>query len=133
MSNIGLWAQKNLLDWALLGATPTRPSSVWVGLSLGAPASNAFSEVASGSGYARQSGQFAAAATPASSGSASNSSAATFGPFSSSAVVSGIFVSDTSALASGNNIFFGNLATTRTPLAGDSLILAAGSLGITLN
>lgn len=133
MSNIGVWSQKNMLDWVLLGATPTRPAGIWLGLSLGAPASNAFSEVGSASGYARQSGIFGAAATPAGSGSASNNSAATFGPFSSSAVVSGLFVADSSVLAVGNNLFFGNLATIRTPLPGDSLILAPGSLSITLN
>jgi hypothetical protein len=133
MSNIGLWSQKNLLDWSLLGAVPTRPSSIWVGLSLGAPASNAFSEVGSASGYARQVGSFGAAGTPAGSGSASNNSAATFGPFSSSNVISGLFITDNSALGSGNNLFFGNVATPRTPLAGDQLILPVGSLVITLN
>lgn len=133
MSNIGVWSQKNLLDWALLGATPVRPSNVYVGLSLGVPASNAFSEVGSGSGYARQAGGFAPAATPPGSGSASNSAAATFGPFSSSAVVQGIFVTDGAVLGAGNNMFFGNLATPRTPLPGDTLTLATGSLSITLN
>ena len=133
MSNIGVWAQKNLLDWMLLGATPTRPTGLWIGLSIGAPASNAFSEVGSGSGYARQVGSFGAASTPVGSGSASNASAATYGPFSSSAVISGLFLADGSVLGSGNNCWFGNLATIRTPLTGDQLILPAGSLSITLN
>jgi hypothetical protein len=132
MANIGLWSQKNMLDFVLKGAAPSAPPGVFIGLSLGTPLSNASSEVGTGSGYVRQSGVFGAAATPASSGSASNNSAATFGPFSSSAVISGLFLADSVSSNAGNMLWFGNLATVRTPLAGDSLILAIGALGITL-
>jgi hypothetical protein len=132
MANIGQWSQKNMLDWVLLGATPTRPSGLWIGLSLGAPTSVSFSEVGAGSGYTRQVGSFGAAATPVGLGSATNNSTAAFGPFSSSAVISGLFLSDTSAIASGNNLWFGNLSAVRTPQPGDSLILAQSALVITL-
>jgi hypothetical protein len=133
MANIGLWSQKNMLDFVLKGASPSAPPGVWVALMLSAPASNVVtSEVAAGSGYTRQSATFGAAATPAGSGSASNANNATFGPFSSSCVISGLVVTDTSVISSGNNLWFGNLSVVRTPLAGDSLVLNAGALAITL-
>ena len=133
MAGIGLWAQKGMLDWILVnGATPTRPAGIFCGLALGAPASTSSSEVATASGYVRQSAIFGAAATPAGSGSASNSSAMTFGPFSSSAGITGLFLSDTVSSGAGNMLWFGNLTTARTPLPGDSLVIAAGALQITL-
>jgi hypothetical protein len=133
MANIGLWAQKNMLDWVLKGAAPASPPAAYIGLSLGPPASNASSEVAGGSGYTRQSPGFAPASTPAGSGSTYNSAAATFGPFSTSAVISGLFIADTISSAAGNMLWYGNLATPRTPLAGDSLVLATSALIITLS
>jgi hypothetical protein len=133
MANIAAYMQAGMLNWCLLGATPTRPAAVYCGLSLTAPTSVAPNEVASASGYTRQSAGFAAAATPAGSGSASNSAAMTFGPFSSSAVMSGLFLIDNNtASLSTNMLWFGTLATVRTPLAGDSIIIAAGALSITL-
>ena len=133
MANIAQPMQKSMLDWALLGATPTRPGATFVGLATGTPTSIASSEVATGSGYLRQSASFGAAATPASSGSVSNQNPMTFGPFSSSQVLSGLFVADTVSSGAGTLLFYGNLATVRTPLVGDSLVIAAGALSITLN
>lgn len=132
MANIAQPMMKSLLDWCLLGATPTRPGNVFVGLSLGAPSSISSSEVATGSGYTRQSATMGAAATPAGSGSASNNAAMTFGPFSSSAVISGLFLSDTVSSNAGTMLWYGNLATVRTPLIGDSLVIGVGALSITL-
>lgn len=132
MANISQAMQKSLLDWCLNGATPTRPGGCFAGLALGAPTSVASSEVATGSGYARQSATMGAAATPAGSGSASNQNAMTFGPFSSSCVISGLFLADTVSSGAGTMLWFGNLATVRTPLVGDSLVVAAGALSITL-
>lgn len=133
MANISQYMQKAMLDWSLLGATPTRPSAIFVGLAMGAPSSVSGSEVATGSGYTRQTCGFGAAATPTSSGSASNTNAMTFGPFSSSQAISGLFLIDNStASLSTNQLYYGNLATARTPLTGDSLVIAAGALSITL-
>jgi hypothetical protein len=132
MAGIGLWAQKAMLDFTLKGASPTAPPGVYCGLSLTAPSSVASNEVATGSGYVRQSAIFGAAATPASSGSASNNSAMTFGPFSSSAAITGLFLADTVSSNTGNMLWFGNLTTPRTPLTGDSLVIAVGALQITL-
>jgi hypothetical protein len=132
MANIGLYAEKNMLDWSLKVSQPATPANVYVGLSLAAPSSAASSEVGVGSGYTRQSMVFAGAATPAGSASASNSTAVTFGTFSTSAVISGIFLADTVSSAAGSMLWFGNVATLRTPLAGDTVSLPAGFLTITL-
>jgi len=133
MAGIGLWAQKNMLDWVLVnGATPTRPPGIFCGLAIGAPASTSSSEVATASGYTRQTAIFGAAGTPAGSGSASNATAMTFGPFSSSQAITGLFLADTVSSGAGNMLWFGNLTTARTPLPGDSLVIAAGALQITL-
>ena len=134
MANLMNAMQKSLLDWMLLGASPARPAGCFCGLSLSAPTSAASNEVATGSGYARQTGSFAAAITASGNvGSASNQAAMTFGPFSSSAVINGLFLADTVSSAAGTGIMFGNLSVVRTPLAGDSLVLAIGALSVTIS
>ena len=133
MANIGLGANHSMLDWSLKTSSIATPANMFVGLSLGAPTTVSFSEVAAGSGYARQSMVFAAALTPAGSASASNSTACTFGTFSSSAVVSGMFLADSVSIAAGSMLWYGALNTIRTPLPGDTMVLAAGGLAITLS
>jgi hypothetical protein len=136
MANIGLWAQKNMLDWVLLGAVPTRPPGTYVGLSLGAPTYQSMSEVAAGSGYSRigaASNWFTPATTGGGVGTSWNATAATFGPFSSSGAISGLTVVDNATSAAPNILWYGNLATPRTPLTGDSLVLASSALVITLS
>jgi hypothetical protein len=124
---------KSILDWMLLGATPTRPGAVFCGLSLTPPTSTASNEVGTGSGYVRQSASFAPAVTTAGNvGSASNLSAMTYGPFSSSAVISGLFLADTISSGAGTGLLFGNLSTVRSALPGDSLALAVGALSVTI-
>jgi hypothetical protein len=131
MANIGAFGAKQMLDWVLGGAAATQPSSRLAALSLGTPSSVSGSEVGSLSGYARQSTLFGAAASPA--GSASNTAAMTFGPFSSSAAIQGLLVYDTISLNSGNIWWYGTLLTARTVLPGDTLVVAAGALLITLS
>lgn len=136
MANIGLWAQKNMLDWVLLGAAPTKPGGTYVGLSLGAPTYQSMSEVGAGSGYSRIGAAttwFTPATTAGGVGTTWNATAATFGPFSSSGVISGLFVVDHSASAAPNMLWYGNLALPRTPQQGDSLVLAVNALVITLS
>ena len=133
MANISAAMQKSMLDWSLGVVTaPTRPPGCFAGLSLTAPSSIASNEVAIGSGYVRQSATMAPAVTAGGSGAATNSNAMTFGPFSSSAVINGMFVADTVSSGAGTMMWFGTLATVRTPLVGDSLVLGAGALTITL-
>jgi hypothetical protein len=56
----------------------------------------------------------------------------TFGPGLTAATFSGLQLWDTSAATSGNMVFYGTLATPRTLGVGDSLVIAAGALVITL-
>ena len=131
MANIGAFGAQAQLDWVLGGATPTRPSSRLAALSLGTPSSVSGSEVGSNSGYIRQTALFGPAASPA--GSASNTAAMTFGPFSSSNAIQGLLIYDTISINSGNIWWYGTLLTARTVLPGDTLVVNAGALLITLS
>lgn len=130
MANIAAYLEKAYLDWAFGGAAVTQPASRLAALSLGTPTSISASEVGSASGYARQSALFGAAASPA--GSASNTAAMTFGPFSSSAAIQGLVLYDTISINSGNMLWYGTLLTARTVLTGDTLVVGAGSLLVTI-
>ena len=136
MANIASYLQKAMLDWVLGGAAVTQPGSRLAALTLGMPTNtNAgpanTAEVLPASGYLRQTSLFGAAASPA--GSASNTAAMTFGPFSSSAAIQGLVIYDTSAFTAGNMLWYGTLLTARTVLPGDTLVVAAGALLITLS
>jgi hypothetical protein len=140
MANIGQVAQGRMLDW-ILGApatAPTRPSVYAVGLSLGSPTSTSASEVTLGSSnYTRQTlgaTAFPPSSTVASSAFVSNSNAASFTNLSAATAFSGIQIWD-SVLSnnSGNMLFYGLLATARTTIAGDALVLAAGALTVSLS
>jgi hypothetical protein len=120
-----------MLDWVLGGAAATQPGSRLAALSLGTPSSVSGSEVGSNSGYARQTALFGGAASPA--GSASNTAAMTFGPFSSSNAIQGLLIYDTISINSGNIWWYGTLLTARTVLPGDTLVVAAGALIATLS
>jgi hypothetical protein len=130
MGDTGAFGAKQMLDWVLGGATPTQPASRLAALSLGTPTSVSGSEVGANSGYARQTTLFGAAASPA--GSASNTAAMTFGPFSSSAAIQGVVIYDTPALGAGNIWFGGTLLTARTVLPGDTIVVTPGSLIVVL-
>lgn len=130
MAAIGAYAEKVILDWTLTPTSSSRAGGCFVALATAAPTSLASSEVATGSGYAAQTCGFAAAASPA--GSASNTVAMTFGPFSSAQSISGVVVKDTLSSGAGNNLYYGLLATARTVGPGDSLVIASGALTITL-
>jgi hypothetical protein len=131
MANIAAYAQKAMLDWTLGGAAATQPASRFLALGLGSPTSVSASEIGTGSGYARQTAVFGAAASPA--GSATNNAGVTFGPFSSAQSISGLILFDTNlSLNSGNMIWYGTLTTARTVAPGDQLVIASGSLLITL-
>ena len=131
MANISCYAEKAMLDWVLGGAAVTQPGTHFVGLATVVPSSTAGSEIAAGTGYTRQAASFSAAQSPA--GSAVNQLAMTFGPFSGALTLSGITVWDTQLGAnSGNLLWYGTLASARALGAGDSFVVPAGSLLITL-
>jgi hypothetical protein len=132
MANIGAHAAKQMLDWVLGGAAATQPASRLAALTFGVPTSvSALGEIQINSGYTRATVTFGAAASPA--GSASNIASFTFGPFSSSQSILGMLIYDTPAINSGSIWWYGTLLTARTPLAGDTLVVATGALIITLS
>jgi len=131
MANIGMYLAKGMLDWVLQGATPARPNALWAGLAAGTPTSVSGSEIGTLTGYSRLTALFGAAASPA--GSASNTAAMTFGPFSSTGSILGMQLWDGSPVASSDMLWYGTLQTARTILVGDSLVLTAGALIITLS
>ena len=130
MANISAYAEAAMLNWILLGATPTRPGTNAVGLSLGNPSSISGSEMTTGVGYTRQTVGFNSVAT---AGFATNTNAMTFGPFSSAYSITGLQIWDTIlTLNSGSMLWYGTLATARTMAIGDSLVIASGQLSCTL-
>jgi hypothetical protein len=131
MANISAYLSKAYLDWCLLGATPTRPGALWAGLAAGVPTSVAGSELGTQTGYSRITALFGAAASPA--GSASNTAAMTFGPFSSAGSVLGLQLWDGSPVGSSDMLWYGTLQTARTIGIGDTLVVAAGALIVTLS
>jgi len=131
MANIGMYIAKGMLDWVLQGATPARPNALWAGLAAGTPTSVSGSEIGTLTGYSRLTALFGAAASPA--GSASNTAAMTFGPFSSTGSILGLQLWDGSPVGSSDMLWYGTLQTARTILVGDSLVLTAGALIITLS
>lgn len=133
MANVMQPMMKSLLDWSLGGATPTRPAAQFVGLATGSPTSAASSEIATGSGYTRQTVTFGAAGTPASSGTATNVNAMTFGPFSTAQSISGLFIADTVSSNAGTGLYAGLLSAARTVQSGDSLVVASGALTVSMS
>lgn len=130
MANVSAYAEKFMLDYVNVGATATRPTAWGLALSTGVPTATTFVEVGTASGYAAQTMPLPAASSPA--GTAANTVAATFGPFSTACTISGVAIKDTTATA-GNILWYGTLATARTLGIGDSLVFATGSLVTSLS
>lgn len=131
MPAISAYLGKQTLDWMLGGASATQPANRWAGLAVGTPTSTGGSEMGTLTGYSRLTALFGAANSPA--GSASNTAAMTFGPFSSVGSVLGVQLWDGSPVASSNMLWYGTLQTARTFGIGDSLVVAAGALTLTLS
>ena len=132
MANVSQAMMKTLLDWSLNTQTATRPTAWFVGLATGSPTSVASSEIATGSGYVRQTATFGAAGTPASSGTATNQNAMTWGPFSNAQSISGIFIHDSVSSGAGVYLYAGLLSAARTVQPGDFLVVASAALTVTM-
>ena len=115
-----------LLDWALGGATPTRPSARFVGLANGTPSSIAASELTI-AGYTRQTITFGAASTPTSSGSVTCKALFTFS-FGAAATAVGIQLWDASA--AGNMLYYGLLSASSIMSSGDILSFASAGFAV---
>jgi hypothetical protein len=134
MANISQYMQLNMLSW-VLGGSPTKPAAWGIGLSQGSPTSTSGSEISTTFGYTRSTMSWGAAGSPTSSGTVSNVSAVTFGPFTTACTISGIQVWDTASQGTpnvGSLLFEGLLGAARTLASGDSLVIPTGSLLITL-
>jgi hypothetical protein len=133
MANMGTYAENFLLAYLLLGATATRPAAWGIGLSLGSPTSVSGSEIASGTGIVRSSGQFVSV----NANTFSNSVANTYGPVNAAGSYSGIVIMDSLPASytadQGHLLMGGLLATARTVGSGDSLVLAVGGLTVSLS
>ncbi len=114
-----------MLAYGLLGATASRATSWSVGLSLGVPHEGTLSEVAAGSGYSKKAVTFKSIAA----NTFVNSPAFLFGPFSSSANMSGCFVVD----QNGSLLLYGTLATATAVAVGSSASFAASALTVVLS
>jgi hypothetical protein len=132
MANIAQALHKGILDWSFGGAAPPTIAGRFAGLSLGAPSSVSNSEIATGSGYVRQTIIFGAAGTPTSSGTVTNNAAVTFGPFSTAQSISGIFINDSVSSGAGVYMWYGTLTTPRTVAPGDQLVLGSAALTVTI-
>ena len=120
------YAENAVLDWLLGGASPTRPTTRYLGFHTADPGETGATGELSGSGYARQAITFGAAA----SGSASNTSTHTFTAMGSWGTVSHFSIWD--AASGGNCLYKGALTTPRTiSSSGESLTVASGAITVT--
>lgn len=132
MGMASAYAQKAMLDWVLLGATPTRPTQIWMGLSYGSPDATSASEIVTPAGtYTRVTVTFAAGATSGGVVTASNAAAVIFPVCSWSATVSGYQLWDTQAVGSGNMLGFGLLDVATRPATASQFTAANGSVKMT--
>lgn len=125
MSAMSDYLENEILDHILGTGAYTMPTTVYVGLSTGSFADDNSGTELSGSGYARQSASFNAAA----SGTADNSAAIEFPAATASwGTVSHFGIFD--ALTSGNLLIHGSFTTAKEIGTGDILKISAGDLDI---
>ena len=118
------YLNKALLDWALLGATPTRPPQMWINWATASPnVTSAFDGP-----FVRVSAQFAGANSPQMS--ATNVAAIT-GTATAVGTAVGFNLYDTSA--GGNRLFWGTLTANVGCRSADNPAFAAGGLTIILS
>ncbi len=125
--------QALMLNWAMGSGAATRPTKWGVGLSLGTPSSTSGSEMTV-AGYTRQTCVFAAAGTPTSSGTVSNSAAVLF-TVNSACTIKGFAVWDTALTGTanvGNLMAWGTLSASSVFASGDVASFSAGAILLTL-
>ena len=125
MSAMSDYLENEILDHILGTGAYTMPTTVYVGLSTATLADDASGTELSGSGYARQSASFNAAA----SGTADNSAAIEFpAATASSGTVSHFGIYD--AASAGNLLIHGAFTTAKLIDTGDILKISAGDLDV---
>lgn len=125
MSAMSDYLENEILDHILGTGAYTMPTTVYVGLSTGSFGDDNSGTELSGSGYARQSATFNAAA----SGTADNSAAIEFPAATGSwGTISHFGIFDASS--AGNLLIHGSFSTAKTIATGDILKISAGDLDI---
>lgn len=120
------YTDNKLIDHLLGSATYTKPSSLYVALYVGDPASGGTEVSTSGSAYSRQSAAFTISGGAASNTSQLQWSAAT----SSWGTITHVAIFDAST--SGNRLVDAALSTSKSIGIGDVLQIPAGDLDVTL-
>lgn len=129
MTAFSNYAENLVLDWVFTNGAATRPTAWYVSLHTADPTETGSVGELSGNGYARQSVTFSAAA----SGATSNSGTLTFGPNTGTNWGSVTHVAVWDAATTGNCLAHGALSASVTINVGDSLVISAGNLDITLD
>lgn len=129
MAALSDYAEKLLLDWMMTTGSATRPTAWYVALYTAAPSDSGGGTEVSGSGYARQSVAFDAAATPG--GTTSNTGAVSFTASGGSwGTVTHIGIFDAST--SGNLLWHGAMTASKTVNDGDTLEFSIGNIDLTI-
>lgn len=129
MTALSDYAEDLVLDWLLTEETATRPTAWYVALHTGDPGEDGSADELSGNGYQRQEVEFAAA----SGGATENVSQLTFGPNTDSNWGTVTHISVWDAASGGNCLLKGALSSAVTINVGDSLVIGAGNLDVTLD
>jgi len=129
MAALSDYAEKLVLDYLMTTGSATRPTEWYVALYTAAPSDSGGGTEVSGSGYAREAATFAAASTPGGTTSNTNTIAFTAAGGSWGTITHiGIF----DAATSGNLLWHGGLAASKTVGDGDTIEFAIGNLNLTV-
>lgn len=129
MAAMSDYTEKLVLDWLMTTGSATRPTSWYLALFTAAPSDSGGGTEVSGNGYARQSTAFNAASSPG--GTMDNSSQEDFTASGGSwGTITHVGIFDASS--SGNLLWHGALATSKSIGDGDTLSFAAGNIDLTL-
>lgn len=121
--------QGEIMDWVKGGAMPAAPTSLQIGLLTSAPAhdGSGISEPNNLNGYSRQPVSFGATTVSAGVSSITTANSVVFGPVTGTAwgtvTHAAVFNADT-----GDMLFYGPLAASRTAPVGDSVSFGAGAI-----
>jgi len=137
MSAASNYLEAKLLDHALGTTTFTKPTTVYVALFSGSPASNLEAGTltdeitTTSSAYARQAATFASAASPG--GTATTSATITFPTATASwGTVTYLAIMDGATAGAGNVLFYGALDSSKLIETGDTFQIQSGNLTVTL-
>lgn len=124
------YLERATLDWALGGATPTRPTTRYVALLTAAPSDTGGGTEVTGGSYARQAATFGAAATSAGTSTATTTATLNWTNMP-TATVTHVAIYD--ALTAGNLLYWGALSASKALTSGDNFAINSGNLTISEN